>query len=248
MMIYISRFTILCCFSLLAISVSAQQAWRGLVVEPENRCSPYDKSDQYPYPQSVEDKIVAKMGGNVYGPYTGRYFESDTQTDIEHIVAASEGHDSGLCSSSAETRREFATDLLNLTLAAPAVNRCGARGKCALDAAEWLPEKNKCWFADRIFQVKTKYELSVDQAESVALEAVLITCKSHEMVFFPKIDRHVVDSSKPGSTNALNMYDDNGNGRITCAEANAHGIAPVKRDHPAYKFMNDSDGDGVVCE
>ena len=43
-------------------------------------------------------------------------------------------------------------------------------------------------------------------------------------------------------------YDDNGNGRISCAEARAHGIAPVRRGHPAYPHMRDADGDGVVCE
>lgn len=43
-------------------------------------------------------------------------------------------------------------------------------------------------------------------------------------------------------------WDDNGNGRISCAEARRHGIAPVRREHPAYEFMNDRDGDGVVCE
>ena len=37
--------------------------------------------------------------------------------------------------------------------------------------------------------------------------------------------------------NALELYDDNGNGRITCAEAERHGIAPVRRDHPAYQYM-----------
>lgn len=47
---------------------------------------------------------------------------------------------------------------------------------------------------------------------------------------------------------ALAMYDDNGNGRISCAEARAHGIAPVERGHPAYEYMRDGDGDGVVCE
>ena len=46
----------------------------------------------------------------------------------------------------------------------------------------------------------------------------------------------------------LALYDDNGNGRITCAEAGAHGIAPVRRNHPAYPHMTDGDGDGVVCE
>ena len=43
-------------------------------------------------------------------------------------------------------------------------------------------------------------------------------------------------------------WDDNGNGRVSCAEARRHGIAPVRRGHPAYPFMNDRDGDGVVCE
>ena len=44
------------------------------------------------------------------------------------------------------------------------------------------------------------------------------------------------------------QWDDNGNGRVSCAEARRHGIAPVRRGHPAYAFMNDRDGDGVVCE
>ena len=48
--------------------------------------------------------------------------------------------------------------------------------------------------------------------------------------------------------NVLSLYDDNGNGRITCAEARKHGIAPVYEDHPAYQYMRDTDNDGVVCE
>ncbi len=47
---------------------------------------------------------------------------------------------------------------------------------------------------------------------------------------------------------ALALWDDNGNGGITCAEARAHGIAPVRRGHPAYQYMLDRDDDGVVCE
>lgn len=164
-------------------SYAQQNTWRGLVIAPEHRCSDYDKSSQYPYPQSVEDDIVAWMDGKVYGPYTGRYFDSDTETDIEHIVAASEGHDSGLCSADAQTRIDFATDLLNLTLAAPEVNRCGTMGKCGFDAAEWLPAKNKCWFAYRVVEVKKKYSLSVDRAEADTLEAILANCQSTNLVF-----------------------------------------------------------------
>ena len=46
---------------------------------------------------------------------------------------------------------------------------------------------------------------------------------------------------------ALSRHDDNRNGRITCKEARRHGIAPVRRDHPAYRYMRDDDWHGVVC-
>ena len=35
----------------------------------EHRCAPYDPDD-YPYPQSVERDIIARVGGRIYGPYT----------------------------------------------------------------------------------------------------------------------------------------------------------------------------------
>ena len=76
--------------------------WRGIAVAPEDRCSPYDPDD-YPYSPSVEPRIVEAQGG-IYGPYTGTWFENIRETDIEHIVARSEAHDSGLCAASAATR------------------------------------------------------------------------------------------------------------------------------------------------
>ena len=90
--------------------------WRGLTITPENRCSDYDRND-YDYPASVEDDIVDAMDGLIYGPYTGTHYPSTASTTIEHIVALSEAHDSGLCSADGATRDMFASDLANLTLA-----------------------------------------------------------------------------------------------------------------------------------
>ena len=244
------RRTGLAALAALAFAVTAAEAaetWRGLVVAPEHRCAPYDKRAQYPYPQSVEARIVESMGGRVYGPYTGRYFASWRETDIEHMVATSEAHDSGLCAADSGTRRRFARDLLNLTLAGPRVNRHEKGGK---DAGEWLPRRNACWFAGRVVAVKRKYALTVDRREARALEGVLAGCASTAMVMAQggsPVPGPAREAKAPaGADEALRRWDTNGNGRITCREARQHGIAPVRRDHPAYRFMHD--GDGVVCE
>ena len=139
------------------------------MVAPEYRCSPYE-ADDYSYSPSLEARIVSGLSGKVYGPYTGRCFSSSQDTDIEHIVARSKAHDSGLCAADAETKRRFARNLLNLTLANPRVNRYEKRGK---DAAEWLPNLNQCWFAARIVEVRRKYDLTIDRREAEALERVI---------------------------------------------------------------------------
>ena len=61
-------------------------------------------------------------------------------------------HTSGMCTADLETKRTFAGDLLNLTLAAGDINSA----KSNLDAFDWLPEKNQCWFAQRVVDVKLK--------------------------------------------------------------------------------------------
>ena len=229
----------------------AQDAtWNGLIVAAEARCSPYDSGD-YRYSQSVEDRIVRSLSG-VYGPYTGRWFGSTRETDIEHIVARSEAHDSGLCRADRATRRRFSEDLRNLTLAGPSVNRHQKRDH---DAGGWLPPMNRCWFAARVIDVKRAYGLTVDRRERDALARTLAGCADTDIDMTPR--GTVAAVSPPASrgtagassgTDALALYDDNGNGRITCAEARRHGIAPVPRTHPAYRYMRDGDGDGVVCE
>ena len=81
----------------LALAGAARaETWRDLTVAPEERCAVYDRQRDYRYPPSIEHEIVRRLGA-VYGPYTGTCFASTSETDIEHIVATSEAHDSGLC-------------------------------------------------------------------------------------------------------------------------------------------------------
>ena len=180
-------------FAVRAFGEEGPEMWCGLVVEPENRCSPYDKKKDYSYSPNVECAIVERDGfefetscnkrgdpraGWITKPYPSPYIKgvrirTIRDTDIEHIVAASEAHDSGMCKADVATRKRFAADLDNLTLALPYVNQ---RVKIGKDAAEWLPEKKRRWYANTIRKVKTKYGLSVDAAERDALAALLPNC------------------------------------------------------------------------
>lgn len=183
--------------------------------------------------------------------------------EIEHLIARKEAHDSGLCRAPDYLKRVFANDPLNLTLATGATNR----SKGARDAAEWAPSRNRCWWAVTSVLVRRKYELTIDAAERDALEAVLGGADCAGSPWVAVLDAPAPDVRLPilamaadaapapagrvafaAASDALALYDDNGNGRITCAEARAHGIAPVRRAHPAYAHMDDRDGDGIVCE
>ncbi len=104
-----------------------------------------------------------------------------------------------------------------------------------------MPALNQCWNVYRIIEIRRKYNLTIDRRKAESLESVLSTCTSTEMVIRPcEFEQSEID--------ALSLWDDDRNGRITCAEARRHSIAPVQRSHPAYRYMRDGDGDSVHCE
>ena len=152
------------------------ETWRGLKVCAERPRDGYDRDDYGTGYRSLEDDIIAalpptmKEPGQVYTPYSCIAFDimsrGTAETDIEHIVALAEAHDSGIAD---DRRRAFASDLDNLTIADPTVNR----SKIAKDAAEWRPLRHGAWFAQRVIKVKLEYGLSIDPAERDALEGLL---------------------------------------------------------------------------
>lgn len=212
------------------------EIWRGLTIAEEPRCAAYDPAD-YSYPQSVEDRIIAQQGG-VYSPCTGEWFVDKFETDIEHILARSEAHDSGLCAADAATRRRFARDLRNLTLASPRINRYEKR---ANDAAEWMPGRNGCWFAHRVIDVRKAYRLTVDRREARALDAVLASCESPEMVVYERGSMAAGSALKREEEGPCGPY-------RNCAELRKDHPAGVPKDHCAYRSRMDRDQDGWACE
>ena len=188
-----------------------------------------------PIPQSVEDQVIAEIGG-VYSPYTGEWFVDKFETDIEHIVARSEAHDSGLCAAGAATRRRFARDLRNLTLAALNLNRYQ---KVAKDAADWLPEENHCWFANRVIEVRQAYSLTIDRREARALDAILASCESSDMMVFPQsAGLSEPESDEEGPRGPYK----------NCTELRKDHPRGAPKGHCAYESRMDRDKDSWACE
>ena len=161
------------------LSGSPKVLWRGLVVVEESRCpdAKYDRDEYGSSYRGKEDDIIDELGA-IFDPYTGICYDSDSETTIDHMVALHQAHHSGMCFADTETKHRFGGDILNLTLASGEVN--GSKG--ALDAFDWMPEMNKCWFARRVVDVRLKYGMTVDKAEAEALELVLAGCESTEIV------------------------------------------------------------------
>ena len=171
--------------------------------------------------------------------------DDQQDTDVEHIVALAEAHDSGL---NADDMLTFSGDPLNLTLALPRENRTVKGDR---DAADYLPAHNQCWFAGRVIAVKQRWGLSVDEREAQFLKTALAGC-TPEQIARPVCEPSTNPTTTDNSAEAwLARCDTNGNGRVTCTEARAEACGapiPVTSDHPLYRYMNDADGDGQVCE
>ena len=149
----------------------------GIRIAPEVRNTPLDRQD-YAYPQNIELSIIDRQGG-IFSPYALSFFTDRSETDIEHIVAVSEAHESGFSSRSDSERKAFGQDLDNLTLAEPHLNRHQKAGK---DPADWLPEKNQCWYVAKYIEIKKKYGLTMDAAEAATVLEVYESCESFDMI------------------------------------------------------------------
>ncbi len=125
------------------------------------------------------------IAGEYLEPYTGEYmvFTEKSQVSkiqIDHVVALSDAWQKGAQYMDAETRKEIATDPLNLLAVDGPANEKKSDG----DAATWLPSNKKfrCQYVARQVSVKYKYELWVTQAEKDAILKILENCPDERTV------------------------------------------------------------------
>ena len=198
--------------------------------------------------------------------YAGEGGLSAPRFDIDHIVSLKEAWQSGADEWSASDRDTFADDMLNLT----AVTASSNRSKGAKDASEWLPPEpsGQCYLSIRVIQVKTKWNLSVNQDEYNTLKELTESC-GPEIPSIPSPPAELTSTSPspipttlPAQPNSgygrqfyqtadgsdIDIYDANGNGDINCGElpSAAKPVIVISLGSDPYRL--DGDGDGIGCE
>ena len=160
----------------------------SLRIEPEYEATPYDRSEFPHWDDEDGDGMNTRLEilslekiENVgwYSRWDGEWYAGEgglsaPRFDIDHIVSLKEAWVSGADEWSAFDKDGFADDMLNLT----AVTASSNRSKGAKDAAEWLPPEasGKCYLLIRVIQVKTKWDLSIDQDEYATLKSLTEIC------------------------------------------------------------------------
>ncbi|MEU9578832.1 HNH endonuclease family protein [Streptomyces chilikensis] len=116
-------------------------------------------------------------GGSWYSLYDSRTLTSATQLDIDHLVPLAESWDSGASGWTAGERQAFANDLDD-PRSLIAVSAASNRSKSDQDPATWMPPTAAyhCEYVTTWVVVKTRWGLTVDEAERDALAGVLSQC------------------------------------------------------------------------
>jgi len=191
------------------------------------------------FKSGTQDCVV--VTGTLADPYTAQtitFQKGDgSSVDIDHVVALSNGWQTGAFGWDEARRTAFANDPLNLLAVDYSANRQKGDG----DAATWLPANRgyRCSYVARQVAVKAGYGLWVTQAEHDAIARVLETCPG-EPVPAPSAPAPAdVPAGTP--TPAAGPF-------ANCAAAREAGATPLHRGDPGWSDSMDGDGDGTACE
>lgn len=152
------------------------------------------------------------LSGDLPDPYTGRniHFQRgphSSAVQIDHVVALSNGWQTGAQKIGSDQRLAFANDPLNLLAVDGPTNEAKGDG----DAATWLPpnKRFRCSYVARQVAVKKNYHLWVTSAERDAIAGILDSCPGQKLptsAAIPAVKAHAnaPHSKKPAATHKAN--------------------------------------------
>ncbi|WP_280490333.1 HNH endonuclease family protein [Nocardia carnea] len=166
----------------------------GLTVAEEGSASGYSR-EEFPHWNTLPDGCTTReavlqrdgtgvtvdaecrpTAGTWHSRYDDKTTEDPSEIDIEHVVALSEAWRSGASEWPIERREQFANDLSGPQLLAVTASTNRAKGD--MDPADWLPPSigYRCTYAAMWVQVKTTWQLTLQQAEKDTLAQILQAC------------------------------------------------------------------------
>ena len=107
--------------------------------------------------------------------------------DVDHMVPLKEAWDSGAWAWDTKTREAYANDL-DYEMSLIAVSASSNRSKSDRDPADWLPNNKNYWceYITAWVQVKTRWSLSIDNAEKAKIAEVAEGCSGEALEFAPR--------------------------------------------------------------
>ena len=168
-------------------------------------------------------------GGEWLSRYDGKTTSGNGSAfDVDHMVPLAEAWESGAHNWAADRREGYANDL-GFADSLIAVSASSNRSKGARDPAEWLPptEGVHCWYTAAWVQVKTRWGLTVEQAEADTIRSVLAGCDDNDLSNLPEAQT-VAEETAPEETEAE--------------------LEPANDCHPAYEpCLPNRPGDALNC-
>jgi hypothetical protein len=145
----------------------------------------YDTTLGDPVSLGRADGACLVLSGKLNDLYTGETIifergENSSAIQIDHVVALSNGWQSGMNMRDASERKQFANDPMNLL----AVDGSANQKKSDASADEWLPPNRAahCVYVARQISVKFKYSLNVTASEKKAMQKVLKSCPDERIL------------------------------------------------------------------
>jgi hypothetical protein len=121
-------------------------------------------------------------GGKWVSAYDGKTITNASQLDVDHLVPLAEAWRSGAWKWSDAQRQAYANDLDN-SEALIAVTLSTNRSKGDKDPSSWMPKETQCNYVESWISIKSKYVLSVDEKEKIALTQLIRDCSLAEVQF-----------------------------------------------------------------
>ncbi|WP_420848815.1 HNH endonuclease family protein [Prauserella marina] len=173
---------------------TAQAQLAELAVAPDGSMDGYDR-DLFPHWSDQGDNcntreaVLKRDGtgvetgtdcyptsGSWHSPYDDETWTEPSDVDIDHVVPLANAYRTGADEWTTAQREQFANDLTDAQLIAVTDNVNQEKGDQSPEA--WKPPAESYWctYASMWISVKHKWELTVNDAEKVALTEMLETC------------------------------------------------------------------------